>query len=105
MAGDFSRFSLATATTIQELKNSSKNENIVKSTAFCLSMWKKWCLEKRIAEEIGNYEPPELNTCSSDSMPVRITNQQNLANDDCISSKVIRIQTDAANSLNFLAVL
>ena len=62
MAGVSSRFSLATATTIQELKNSSENENTVKSTAFWLSVWKKWCLEKRIAEEIENYEPAELNT-------------------------------------------
>ena len=60
MAGILSRFSLATAT-IQELKNSSKNENTVKSTAFWLLVWKKWCLQKNIAEEIENYEPPELN--------------------------------------------
>ena len=25
-------------------------------------MWKKWCLEKRVAEEIENYKPAELNT-------------------------------------------
>ena len=62
MAGILSRFSLATATTIQGLKNSSKNENTVKSTAAWLSMLKKWCLEKRIAEEIENYEPAELKT-------------------------------------------
>ena len=62
MAGVLSRFSLATATTIQDLKNSSKNENTVKSTAFWLSVWKRWCLEKRIAEEIENYEVVELNT-------------------------------------------
>ena len=35
---------------------------MVKSTAFWLSVWKKWCLEKRIAEEIDNYEPTELTT-------------------------------------------
>ena len=34
----------------------------MKSTAFWLSVWKKWCLEERIAEEIENYEPAELNT-------------------------------------------
>ena len=61
MAGVLSMFSLATAT-IHELKNSSKSENTVKSTAFWLSVWKKWCLEKRIVEEIENYEPAELNT-------------------------------------------
>ena len=44
MAGVLSRFSFATATTIQQLKNSSNNENTVKSTAFWLSVWKKWCL-------------------------------------------------------------
>ena len=62
MTGVLSRFSLATATTIQELKNSSKNENTVKSTAFWFSVCKKWCLEKRIAEEIKNYKPVELNS-------------------------------------------
>ena len=62
MAGILGRFSFATATTIQQLKNSSNNENTVKSTAFWLSVWKKWCLEKRIAKEIENYEPTLLNT-------------------------------------------
>ena len=62
MAGVLSRFSFATATTIQQLKNSSDNENAVKSTAFWLSVWKKWCLEKGIAKEIENYEPTQLNT-------------------------------------------
>ena len=44
-----------------QLKNSSNNENTVKSTAFWLSVWKKWCLEKGIAEKIENYEPTRLN--------------------------------------------
>ena len=57
-----SRFSFTTATTIQKLKNSFYNKNTVKSTAFWLSVWKKWCLEKGIAEEIENYEPTQLNT-------------------------------------------
>ena len=43
MAGVSSRFSFA-------------------NTAFWLSVWKKWCLEKRIAKEIENYEPTQLNT-------------------------------------------
>ena len=62
MAGVLSRFSSATATTIQQLKNSSINENTVKSTAFWLSVWKKWCLAKEIAAEIENYEPTQLNS-------------------------------------------
>ena len=45
-----------------QLKNSLDNENTVKSTAFWLSVWKKWCLEKGIAEEIKNDEPTQLNT-------------------------------------------
>ena len=45
-----------------QLKNSSNNENTVKTTAFWLSVWKKWCLEKGIAKEIENYEPTQLNT-------------------------------------------
>ena len=52
MAGVLNRFSFATETTTQQLKNSSNNENTVKSTAFWLSVWKKWCLEKGIAKEI-----------------------------------------------------
>ena len=62
MAGVLSRFFFTTATTIQQLKYSSDNENTVKSTAFWLSVWKKWCLEKGIAEEIENDEPTQLNT-------------------------------------------
>ena len=33
-----------------------------KCTAFWLSVWKKWCLEKGIAKEIENHEPTQLNT-------------------------------------------
>ena len=62
MAGVLSRFSFATATTMQQLKNSTNNENTVKRTDFWFSVWKKWCLEKGIAKEIGNYEPTQLNT-------------------------------------------
>ena len=45
-----------------QLKNSSNNEKTVKSTAFWLSVWKKWCLAKGIAKEIENYESTQLNT-------------------------------------------
>ena len=62
MAGVCSRFAFATTTTIEELKNCSKNENTAKSTDFLLSVWKKWCLEKKITDEIEYYEPAELNT-------------------------------------------
>ena len=62
MAGVLNRFSFATETTTQQLKNSSNNENTVKSTAFWLSVWKKWCLEKGIAKEIENDERTKLNT-------------------------------------------
>ena len=43
-------------------KNSSNNENTVKSTTLWLSVWKKWCLENGIAEEIENFEQTQLNT-------------------------------------------
>ena len=53
MAGALSsRFSLATANVIEELKNSSKNENTTKSTLFWLSVGRKWCVEKEIKNEI-----------------------------------------------------
>ena len=67
MAGVLSRFSFATATIIQQLKNSSSNESTVKST-----VWRKWCLEKEISKEIENYEPTQL--CSGDSAPKLKTN-------------------------------
>ena len=48
------------------LKYSSNNEKTsVKSTAFWLSVWKKWCLER---------EPTQLTLCSSDPMPKLKTN-------------------------------
>ena len=63
MAGVLSRFSSATAIIIiQQLKNSSTNESTVKRTAFWLSVWKKWCLEKEIAAEIENNEPTQVNS-------------------------------------------
>ena len=68
----------ATATKIQQLKNSSNNENTVKSTAFLLSDWKKYCLEKGIAKEIENYEPTGITFCSSDSTPELKTNMAKL---------------------------
>ena len=44
------------------MKNSLNNENNAKSTAFWLSVLKKWCIEKEIAKEIKNYEPTQLTT-------------------------------------------
>ena len=46
--------------TMQQLENSSNNENTLKSTTLWLSVWKKWCLEKAIAEKIENYEQTQL---------------------------------------------
>ena len=57
MAGVLSRFSFATAAEKQ-----LKQWKHWKSTAFWLSVWKKWCLEEVIAKEIKNYEPTQLNT-------------------------------------------
>ena len=62
VTGICSRFVFGTATTIDELKNCSKNENTTKSTGFWLSFWKKWCVEKKITDETENYDPAELNT-------------------------------------------
>ena len=62
MVGVCSTFAFATETTVEELKNCSKNENTAKSTSFWLSVWKNWCVDKEITDEIENYEPAELNT-------------------------------------------
>ena len=48
MVGVSSTFAFATETTVEELKNCSKNE----STGFWLSVWKNWCVDKEIS--IGN---------------------------------------------------
>ena len=59
MVGLCSTFAFATETTVEELKNCSKNENTAKSTGFWLSVW---YVDKEITDEIENYEPAELNT-------------------------------------------
>ena len=62
MVGVCSTFAFATETTVKELKNCSKNENTAKSTRFLFSVWKNWCVDKDVTDEIENYEPAELNT-------------------------------------------
>ena len=69
MASVSSRFSFATATTIQRLKNSSNNENTVKSTAFWVVDLEKVVFRERncerkgkLSKEIENLEPTQLNT-------------------------------------------
>ena len=62
MVGVCSTFASATETNVEELKNCSKNENTVKTTRFWLSVWKDWCVDKEITNEIENYEPAVLNT-------------------------------------------
>ena len=57
-----STFAFATETTVEELKNCSKNENTAKNTGFRLSVWKNWCVDREITDEIENYEPAEPNT-------------------------------------------
>ena len=57
-----STFAFATATTVDELKNYSKNEKTAESTGFWHSVWNNWCVDKEITDEIENYEPTELNT-------------------------------------------
>ena len=91
------------------MKNSSNNENIVKSTAFWLLVWKKWWLEKGIAKEIENYEPTQLNTLLQRSnAEIKNKTWLNLENDYSISSKVIRTHTEQflelfSQTLNFFA--
>ena len=62
MVGVCSTFAFGTETTVEELKNCSKNENTAKSTGFWLSVWKNWCADKEVTDEKENYEPAELNT-------------------------------------------
>lgn len=63
MAGVFSkqRFGFASETTIEQLKNYSKNSNTVRSTSFWLNVWKTWCEEKNIVNKIEENEPEKLN--------------------------------------------
>ena len=62
MASVCSTFAFATETTVDELKNYSKNEKTAESTGFWHSVWNNWCVDKEITDEIENYEPTELNT-------------------------------------------
>ena len=59
MAGVFRKkqFGLASETTIEELKNFSKNPNTVKSTSSWLNVWETWCKQRKIVNKIGENEP------------------------------------------------
>ena len=56
----------------------------MKSTAFRLTVWKKWFLEKGIAKEIENYEPTQLNTLLKWFFAEIKTNMVKPRNDDSI---------------------
>ena len=104
MAGVWSRPSFNTATTIQQPENNSNNENTVKSIAFWLSIWKKWCLERGIVKaEMKITSRSSLTLCTSDSTPKLKQTWLNLANDDFIPSKAIRTQTEQFLELFFQA--
>ena len=62
MVGVCSTFAFATETTVEELKNCSKNENTAKSTGFWLSVSKTWCVDKEITDDKKNYETAGFNT-------------------------------------------
>ena len=68
MAGVFSTLSSASESTIEKLKNVSKNEN-TELPVFWLSVWRKKCVEKEIQNENLNIPTVELVFCSSASMP------------------------------------
>ena len=51
MVGICSTFAFATETTVEELKNCSKNENTAKSAGFWLSVSKNWCVDKGITDD------------------------------------------------------
>ena len=55
------RFGFASETTIEELRNFSKNPNTVKSTSFWLKVWESWCKQKNIVNKIEENEPEKLN--------------------------------------------
>ena len=65
----------------------------LKSTAFWLLVWKKWCLEKEIAKEIENYELTQLNTLLEWFFVKIKKTWLNLGNDNSISLKEIWTQT------------
>ena len=96
MVGDCSTFAFATETTVEELKNCSKNQNTAKSIGFWLSFWKNWCVGKEITDEIENYEPAGLNTLLehfdaevNNTKKVKIMNQKaHLKNKGCTLSIV-----------------
>ena len=75
IASVLSRFSFNNTTTIQQLKNSSNNKKIVKSTAFWLSVWKKWCLEKGLPRKLKITNQLSLTLCLSGSALKLKTNE------------------------------
>ena len=105
MASVLGRFSFATMAE----KQLKQQKHCKKITAFWLSVWKKWCLEKGIAKEIENYAPTQLNTLLQRSIAqIKKQTWLNCGNDDSISSKVIWTQTEQflklfSRTLNFFA--
>ena len=77
MAGVLSRFSFATTTTIQQLKNSCNNENTVKITAFWLSVWKSGVYRRELPRKSKIMSRPRLTLCLSDSTSKLKTNMVN----------------------------
>ena len=94
MASVLSRFSFATATTIQQLKNSSNKENALKSTAFWLSVCKKGLFREGNCQGNQNYEPSANTLLERFYAEIKKQTWLNLANEDSIPSKVIQTQTD-----------
>ena len=80
-----------------QLKNSSNNKSTVKSIAFWLSVWKRWCLEKGIAKEIKITSQSSLTLCFSNSVSKLKKTWSHLTNNNSIPLKVI--QTDVKISL------
>ena len=88
------------------LKNSSNNENTVKSTVFWFSVWKSGVQRKELLRKSKIRSRPSLTLCSSDPTPKLKQTWLNLGNDDSISSKMRRTQTQQflelfSRTLNF----
>ena len=93
MAGVLGWFPFATAA-----------ENTVKSTAFWLSVWKKWCLEKGIAKEIENHKPTQLKTLLEQSN-AEIKNNHGQTSETTVPFHRKWFEHRLNNSLNCLAGL
>ena len=54
------RFAISKQSDVEQLKENSKNPNILKATQTWLKVWQNWVTERKVNQKIEKYEYQEL---------------------------------------------